>query len=171
MSLEDQPPKTLSEYREFIAPARLAARFSCFWTQTIIGSPGVYEHRVLPDGCVDIVFINDEPPMVFGPWTVPFVARLAVGTSITGARLHPGRASCLLGMPASELLNQAIPIAAVKGAMQNMQLGKVIEQPNAAARRSALAQVLFASVEHSAPVDQVVLAGIQWLSRHPHGPE
>jgi len=124
---------------------------------------------VLPDACVDIVFINNEPPMVFGPWTVPFVARLAAGTSITGARLHPGRASCLLGMPASELLNQAIPIAAVKGAMQSMRLGKVIEQPNAAARRSALAQVLFASVEHSAPVDQAVLAGIQWLSRRPHG--
>jgi hypothetical protein len=85
---------------------------------------------VPPDACVDIVFINDEPPMVFGPWTVPFVARLAAGTSITGARLHPGRAPSLLGMPASELLNQAIPIAAVKGAVQNMRLGKVIEQPN-----------------------------------------
>ena len=169
MNLDDQPPRILSDYREFIAPAPLAPRILCFWTQTIIGSRGVYQHRVLPDACVDIVFINDEPPMVFGPWTVPFVARLPVGTSITGARLPPGRASWLLGMPASELLNQAIPIAAVKGAMQNMRLGKVIEQPNAAARRSALAQVLFASVEHSAPVDQAVLAGIQWLSRHPHG--
>ena len=39
----------------------------------------------------------------------------------------------------------------------------------AAARRSALAQVLSAAVEYSAPVDQAVLAGIQWLSRHPHG--
>jgi AraC-like DNA-binding protein len=163
------PPGTLSEYREFIAPARLAAHFLCFWTQTIIGSRGVYEHRVLPDACVDIVFINDESPMVFGPWTVPFVARLPVGASITGARLHPGRASCLLGMPASELLNQAIPTAAVKGAMQTMRLGRVIEQPDAAARRSALAQALFASVEHFAPADQAVLAGIQWLSRHPHG--
>jgi|SRR6516162_7801060 AraC-like DNA-binding protein len=169
MSLEGQPPKTHSEYREFIVPARLAAHFLCFWTQTIIGSRGVYEHRVLPDACVDIVFINDEPPMVFGPWTVPFVARLTVGTSITGARLHPGRASSLLGMPASELLNQAVPIVAVKGAMQNMRLGKVIEQPNAAARRLALAQLLFASVERSAPFDHAVMAGIRWLSRHPDG--
>jgi AraC-like DNA-binding protein len=169
MSLEDQPPKTLSEYREFIAPARVAARFQCFWTQTIIGTHGCYEHRVLPDACIDIVLINNEPPMVFGPWTISFVARLAVGTIITGARLHPGRASDLLGMPASELLNQAIPIAAVNGAMQSIRLEKVIEQQNAAARRSALAQVLLASVESSAPFDRSVLAGIQWLSRHPHG--
>jgi AraC-like DNA-binding protein len=169
MNLDHQPPRTLSEYAEFPAPAPLAARFLCFWTQTIIGSQGAYDHRVLPDTCIDIVLIDHEPPVVVGPWTLPFLTRLAVGTSITGARLHPGRASCLLGIPASELLNQTMPITAVKGAMQNMRLGKVMEQPNAAARRSVLGQVLFASMEHSAPFDQAVLAGIQWLSRRPRG--
>jgi hypothetical protein len=136
MAMNLDPPRILSEYREFLAPAQLADRFLCFWTQTIIGSQGAYEQRVLPDACIDIVFINGEPPMLAGPWTVPFLPRLAVGTSITGARLHPGGASCLLGIPASELLNQTIPIAAVKGAIQNMRFERVIEQPNAAARRS-----------------------------------
>ena len=170
MSLDHQPAKPRSEYREFLPPAPLAAHFLCFWSQTIIGSEGgAYEHRVLPDGCIDIVFINEEPPTVVGPWTVSFVARLAVGTSITGARLHPGRASSLLGIPASELLNQTIPTAAVKGAVQNMRLEKVIEQPNAPTRRSALAQVLLASIRRSAPVDQPISTSIQWLSRHPKG--
>jgi transcriptional regulator GlxA family with amidase domain len=50
-----------------------------------------------------------------------------------------------------------------------MRLEKVIEQPNAAARRTALGQVLLTSMEHSAAFDQAVLAGIQWLSRRPHG--
>ena len=169
MSLDDQPPRTLSEYREFPASGPVADRFLCFWTQTIFGSQGVYEHRVLPDACIDIVLINDEDPMVVGPWTVAFVARLAVGTSITGARLRPGCAACLLGMPASELVNQAIPIAAVKGSIQSMRLEEVMEQRTAAARRSVLAQVLSATVAHAAPPDQVVLDGIKWLSRHPHG--
>jgi AraC-like DNA-binding protein len=169
MGFDAQQPRPFSEYREFPPPAPLADRFRCFWTQTIIGSRGAYEHRVLPDGCIDIVLTHDDPPMVFGPWNVALVARLAVGTSITGARLHPGRASCLLSIPASELLNQAIPIAAVKCAIQNRRLEEVIEQPNAAARRSALAQVLSASVQEFAPLDQAVLAGIRWLSRHPHG--
>jgi 5-methyltetrahydrofolate--homocysteine methyltransferase len=34
------------------------------------------------------------------PWTDPFVVRLAAGTKIVGARLHPGRAPSLLGLPA-----------------------------------------------------------------------
>src|SRR5215469_4013914 len=169
MRFDAQELKPLSEYMEFLPPAQLADRFRCFWTQTITGSRGAYEHRVLPDACIDIVLIDDEPPMAFGPWNVPFVARLAVGTSITGARLHPGRASCLLSIPASELLNKAIPIAAVKGTMQNLRLEEVIDRPNGAARRSALAQVLSASVQDFAPVDQAVLAGIRWLSHYPHG--
>jgi hypothetical protein len=64
MSLGDQPANFSSDYREFLSPAPLSSRFVCLWTQTIIGSRGVYEHRVLPDACVDIVFINDEPPTV-----------------------------------------------------------------------------------------------------------
>lgn len=168
MSLDYRPAEPLSEYKEFSAPPLLASQVLCFWTQTILGSHGAFEHRVLPDACIDIVLINDEPPMLVGPWTVPFLARLAVGTSITGVRLCPGRASCLLGIPASELLNQVIPIEAVKGAVQKMPLEQVTAQPDAAARRSALAQVLSAWIEDS-PSDHAVMAGIGWLSRHPHG--
>ena len=131
MRWDAQPRMPLSEYQEFLAPAPLADRFKCFWTQTIFGSRGTYEHRVLPDACLDIVLINDAPPMLVGPWDVAFVARLAVGTNITGARLHPGRASCLLGIPASELRNQTIPILDVKGAVQSMRIEEVYEQPNA----------------------------------------
>jgi AraC-like DNA-binding protein len=169
MNPGDQAPKILAEYREFLPPAALADHFVCFWTQTISGSQGVYEQRVLPDACIDIVLVDDEAPIVVGPWTVPLLAQLPAGSSITGARLHPGRASCLIGMPASELLNQTIPMAAVEGAMRNIRLEKVIEQPNAAARRSVLGQVLLPSLEHSAPFDEAVLAGIRWLSRRPHG--
>jgi AraC-like DNA-binding protein len=169
MRSDAQPPKPVSEYEEFPVPATLADRFLCFWTQTVVGSQGVYEQRVLPDACVDIVLIHGQPPTVIGPWDAAFVARLAVGTSITGARLHPGRASCLLGLPASELLNQAVPIADIRGAMQSTLLERVTEEPNAAARRAALAQLLSASREEFAPMDQAVLAGIRWLSRHPHG--
>src|SRR5215471_18459980 len=96
MGLEDQPSPPVSEYAEFLPPAPLATNFRCLWSQTITGLRGVYEHRVLPDGCIDIVFINEEPPVLVGPWTVSLVVQLSARSSITGARLHPGRAACLL---------------------------------------------------------------------------
>jgi transcriptional regulator GlxA family with amidase domain len=54
--------------------------------------------------------------------------------------------------------------------MQSLRFERVIEQPNAAAGRSALAVALLASVECSAVSDQAVLAAVQWLARHRHGP-
>ena len=147
MDLDHQPPRNVSEYAEFPVPAPLADRFLCFWTQTITGSQGVYQQRVLPDACIDIVLIDDQSPVLAGPWTIPFVAGLAAGTTITGARLRPGRASCLLGIPASELLNQIVPIAELEGVVQAMRLERVMEQPNAAARRSFLGHALFTSMQ------------------------
>jgi hypothetical protein len=58
MDLEHQQ---LSEYREFPVPAALADRLLCLWTHTITGSQGVYQQRVLPDACIDLVLINGQP--------------------------------------------------------------------------------------------------------------
>ena len=160
INLDDQPSGAFLEYTEFPSPEPLAPHFLCFWSQTIKGSQGVYEHRVLPDGCIDIVFINHEPPAVAGPSNVPFLARLAAGASITGARLRPGCAAGMLCIPASELVNQNLPIATLKGAMQHIQLDRVLDHSNPVARRSVLAQVLPASMQNSAPFDQAVLAAI-----------
>ena len=123
---------------------------------------------MLPDACVDIVFINDEPPTVFGPWTVPFVSRLAAGNTITGARLHPSCASSLLGMPVSELLNPAVPITSVKGAIRRMRPEKVIEQPDAGLG-DRLSPRLCLPRSNTQPRWTRPWRGIQWLSSHPYG--
>lgn len=43
--------------------------------------------------------MNDGPPAVASPWTNVFVAGLAAGTVIVGARFHPGSAAEVLGLP------------------------------------------------------------------------
>lgn len=169
MRADDHVPQTQSEYAEYRVPASLADRFLCLWTQTIVGSQGIYEHRVLPDACIDIVFISDEDPVVVGPWTVPFMTRLPGGSMVTGARLHPGRASWLLGIPASELLNQIVSVSDLKGALQGLRLERVMEHRHAGARRSALGLALSTPVGDHSLVDQGVLASMRWYSRHPRG--
>ena len=84
MNLKADQHATGSDYREFPVPSQLANHVLCFWKQVIVGS-GEYAHQVLPDGCVDFVFINEEPPIVVGPWTDAFIARFRAGTMVTGA--------------------------------------------------------------------------------------
>jgi AraC-like DNA-binding protein len=158
-----------SDYREYAAPPPLADHFLCFWTQSIIGDGGEYAQRVLPDGCIDIVFINHEAPLVIGPWVKPFIARLPVGTQIIGVRWHPGRAPALLGLPAPKLINQSVALSDIWGCKLSSSLEPVSEQPNLGARRSALEATLLSVLTRAKPVDTIVNASIQWLARYPHG--
>ena len=167
MSPDAHQHTLLSDYREFPVPAHLADYFLCFWKQVIVGSRE-YAHRVLPDACVDIVFINDDPPIVVGPWTESFVARLAVGTRIVGARLHPGYAPSLLGIPAPELLNRSALLSDVWGE-NRARFAPVLDIAKSASRRSGLAEALVRATTLAVQPDQVVAASIRWLARHPHG--
>lgn len=155
-----------SEYREFPVPTSMADHFLCFWKQVIVGS-GEYTHRVLPDACIDIVFINDGPPIVVGPWTDPFVVSFPAGTKIVGARLHPGLGPSVLGIPATELLNQSAPLYEV----WSTNSARFSLPPNEAilvSQESAFTQALARATASPVPPDGAVAASIQWLARHPH---
>lgn len=115
---------------------------------------------------MDIVFINDAPPVVVGPWTDPFVARLPAGTTIVGARLHPGRAPGILGIPAAELLNQSVPLRDVWSASR-ARFRLSFDEPTVVSQ-SALAVALVRATASATLPDSAIVASIRWLARHPH---
>lgn len=135
-------------YREHPPPPALAAQVLCVWSQQI-GADGV-QHRVLPDGCADVVWIGDAPPAVAGPATGPVIVPLAPHTQIVGIRLRHGAVPAALGLPASELLDRDTPLADLWGAA-----------PGQAALHARLAR--------AAPPDPLITAAIAWLARHPAG--
>jgi AraC-like DNA-binding protein len=159
----------VSDYTEYSPPLPLARHLVCLWTQKILGSRDQFRQRVLPDGCVDIVLINDETPMVIGPWTEPFVARLAAGTMIIGARCRPGHARSLLGVPASAVLNQSVPLGEVCGTVARIAFERIAEERTIAARKLAMERALLSRLSHGDPVDESTSAAVRWLSDHPHG--
>ena len=46
-------------YRETAPPSALANTVECFWTANQESSSAL-EHRVLPDGCADLLFTRDR---------------------------------------------------------------------------------------------------------------
>jgi len=101
-------------YREFL-PSTPDPYIACFWSQTIATGAGDFLQRVLPDGCVDIIWINGVAARVVGPATRPFVERLSGGTRVTGIRFRPGAAAAVLNVDATELRNLQTELAAVVG--------------------------------------------------------
>jgi AraC-like DNA-binding protein len=158
---------TVSDYREFPVPAQLTSHFLCFWTQLIVGS-GVYAHSVLPDSCIDIVFINDKLPIVVGPWTDPFITTFSADARITGVRLRPGYAPSVLGVPAAELLNRSIPLPVLWDRRRTEPFARVCEERCFTARRLLLSEVLSSSFASAPPPDEAVITTMRWLARNPY---
>jgi AraC-like DNA-binding protein len=83
-------------YEERLVASPLVA---CTWEQ--VTATG-YEQRIVPDGCVDLIWAG-ERLSIAGPDTSPRVVTLPPDSRLVGARLRPGVAGAVLGLPASEL--------------------------------------------------------------------
>jgi AraC-like DNA-binding protein len=158
----------VSEYREYLPPVGLREHVLCFWTQSIRQSDKVYAHRVLPDACLDLVLFQGQPPAVIGPWTESFIAQLAPGTRITGVRFHPGKAAAILGLPASELINQEAALGDIWKVAMREPFARIGEFASFRARRFELEAALLRHLRNAAQSDATVGGAIRWLARNPN---
>jgi len=136
------------------------------WTQVTGSTPT--SQLVLPDCCVDVLLMNGVP-LVAGPWTHPYVADLPPGTTIVGARCRPGFAAQMLGVPASELLNQTVPLTDVWPGSRASSFVRAAETTTLEGQMAALKQALGARLAHATAGEDGTEAAIQWLARHPQG--
>ena len=158
-----------SVYRERPPPPALAGPVLCLWSQVIGEGTAELRHRVLPDGCADIVWIGTAPAVVAGPATGPVIVALAPRTTVVGVRLRPGAAPALLGPPASALLNRDTPLGELWGAAGDALSARVGEQPSVAAKLEAAAAALARHLAAAGPPDPMIVAATLWLARHPAG--
>jgi AraC-like DNA-binding protein len=94
-------------YLEHAHPSPLLA---CTWERIASGQA----QRIVPDACVDLIW-NGEDLIVAGPDTGPRLVTLPAGAEVYGARLRPGAAGAVLGLPASELRDVTVTAAEVLG--------------------------------------------------------
>lgn len=112
-------------YAEVAPPVRLAADVRCVWWSAFSG-----ETPILPDGCLDLIVTRD-PDRVFvaGPDTRAVLAA-PMSTPTYGIRFRPGRAHRVLGLPASELLDQRVDIVDLWGAAEGGRLTRqLLDEP------------------------------------------
>ncbi|MGR7002415.1 DUF6597 domain-containing transcriptional factor [Yinghuangia aomiensis] len=89
--------------------------------------------RVLPDGCMDLIWLGDVGLVVAGPDTQAHVVPGPAGAYV-GLRFAPGWGPAVFGIPASELRDRREPLAVVDGAPDARALAeRIAEAPDRAA--------------------------------------
>jgi AraC-like DNA-binding protein len=101
-------------YRELPVDDALARWADCLWVRVDTGEPDAFE-RIVPDGCMDVIWSDRAGLIAVGPNTTAFVSSVKPGGSALGVRFHPGAAPPLFGAPAPALVDARLPARALWG--------------------------------------------------------
>jgi AraC-like DNA-binding protein len=152
----------MSNYRELPPPSVLARHVVCVWTRSTGDDGSDDAPRVVPDGCADIVWMDDSAPVVVGPATLPVLVTLPPHTSIVGVRFRSGMAPGPLGLPANELLDARVPLRDVWGRDAASLEDRAATNE---AKLAALEAALVSRLARAEPHDALVLAAVDRLSK------
>ena len=120
-------------YREYRPRPDVHSIVACTWEHL---PAAARTQRIVPDGCVDLLWLAGRELVFAGPDTGPRDADLPAGARTSGIRLRPGAAGAVLGVPASDLRDRDVAASLVWGA-QARRLEEALAEA-APARRIAL---------------------------------
>jgi AraC-like DNA-binding protein len=100
-------------YREVAPHPALEPFVECLWAAGKNELRTDDDRRILPDGRMDLVWIRGVGVLVAGPQSRFTVRSLPAPLVAVGVRFHPGVAPGLLRLPAAELVDGHVPLAAV----------------------------------------------------------
>jgi AraC-like DNA-binding protein len=105
VTLGTSPALSTQTYRERLPAPTLAGFASCVWLQQVSPEGPAYDHRTVPNGCVEVACVKGADTVsVIGPRREPVVERLPPGSTVVGVRFRPGVPPALLGATARELV-------------------------------------------------------------------
>jgi AraC-like DNA-binding protein len=116
-------------------------------------APGAAVYPVLPDGCMDLLWA-DGRLIVAGPDTRAHGTSDSPGARFAGIRFAPGTGAALLGVPAHELRDRRVELAALWSGAEELA-----ERVNEAAdRTAALEELVLRRAADAPPPDPLLRA-------------
>jgi len=137
---------------------------SCAWIQRVSSAGLPYSHRALANGCVELFAdLGSGRLTVSGPRQRPRQVSLAPGTTLVGVRFRLGAASALLGVSASELVEENVELADVWGHAAHDLASKINTSTSAEVAARVLAHAIAVRGREAAGVDPLVLESVARL--------
>jgi len=143
-------------YREYRPPVSLEPVVACVWEHE---PADVRAQRVVPDGCVDLIWFAERELVIAGADTGPRSVDLPAQVRSSGIRLRPGAAGAVLGLPASELRDRQVSAERVWG-----EQGARLQEAVAGAAPARLELLADAVARRGAEPDALVIAAARRLA-------
>lgn len=149
-----------ARYREWAAPLALRRHVACLWEVRIPAGAPAHVDRVIPDGCVDVIWANGRL-FIAGPDTMSHeVPAAPTGAHLMGLRFRPGQAPAALGLPAHVLVDQRPDARDVLGRERAERLEAGLRREGG----EALAAHAMRWLEQADPADRLVTRAIERLA-------
>jgi len=110
----DEADADTPRYVEAPVARALGAFVACTWTAQFAAGGRAHVDRILPDGCIDVLWTDGEL-VVAGPDTRSVLVETSPGLRIVGLRFRAGVAPAAFGVPASALVDRRVDAADVLG--------------------------------------------------------
>ena len=151
--------------RETPAPPGLAPWVACAWE--LRAGPEGHVQRVLPDGCIDVLWSEAGGLRAVGPNTTAFLAEVAPGSAAVGVRLRPGGAPPLFGVPGEALRDAELPAPELWGDEGRQLEERVTREGDPAGRAGAMLAWLARRARCAPAPDPLVVTVAERLSADP----
>ncbi|WP_243716530.1 helix-turn-helix transcriptional regulator [Actinomadura darangshiensis] len=138
-------------YREYRTPG-----LACSWTSALPPGAEPFVQRVVPDGCVDLIWSGGRI-LVAGPDTGPRPSLLRPGEEFAAVRFGPGAAPPVLGVPADALRDGRLPLRDLWGDDADRLAEAVAD---AGDRRGALVAAVRDRIRPPDPLAEAVVTGL-----------
>jgi AraC-like DNA-binding protein len=155
----------MSSYREMRPPAHLAKHVECFWWRR--PGEGPTAAAILPDGCVDIIWVDGLDPFVAGPATLPVQPVIDSSAGICGVRFRPGVGRHILGIDLHEVRDRHALLRDLWSHGQFAVFAEATERPTLAARLDAVSALLAERLGTGTDADPLVRDAVTWIVAHP----
>lgn len=145
-------------YQEYKPSPHLESLVKCYWTLEVPAATSPQKQRIVPDGCLEMIFILGEdikrytsetafiiqPRMfVLGQITQSFTVEPTGYVNSFGVRFYPYGLANFISTPLNSLANKETPLLALFDATQVQELShEIIHASNAQARINAVEQFL-----------------------------
>ncbi len=167
------------DYQTFQPHSDLESLVKCYWTLEIPYEKNTQRQRIIPDGCIEMIFIlgddikrytsEDEfiiqpREMVIGQITEPFFIKPIGHVNSFAVRFYPYGFANFVPTPIKKLANKETPIALLFGEKPAIELEqKIINATTTEKRIEIIESFLLSKLKHKSTIDNIVKDTIDTL--------